>query len=186
MNRRVTVFLVLFVFFLSIYAAIAFYATNPKPTQPFMSFDIPELLSGSIQSNVTVAVNETMNWHLEVTNKMGSTQLTQTIFRIGNLTTSAPNQTSPATTLLSLGNSTTVVPNGKTATVDFNWKVLNVSSSGELEFLKIEINGQQAVSTVGAALGKDFRLFFELWTFDAPSNTFRYYTWLQVWFSAGH
>ncbi len=40
MEKRTRVFLAFFLFFLSVYAAIAYYATTSKPGQPFMGFGI--------------------------------------------------------------------------------------------------------------------------------------------------
>ena len=195
MHRKISLFLVLLVFFISIYGAIAFYAVNPKPNQPFIGFGVftQQGLSGYLSnSNQTVEVGNATAWHFEITNQMGSLQFVQILYRIGNTTTDAPNITSPATDLPPLSNSKLFIPDGQTAMVSFTWKVVTVSSSGSLEFLEMDVNGQEVASSVGTAPGKEFRLFFELWTFDDLEGSFQYGwrdmgsrigSYLQVWFS---
>ncbi len=179
-------FFILFVFFLSIYAAIAFYATTPKPSQPFIGFGVfsqQGTLSGYTGPNSVVSVNQTLvHWTLNITNKMGSTQFVQIITRMGNETNTPPNATSPGL-LPVLTNSTLFVANGNTSLQDFAWRVLSVISSGGLDYLRLEINGLTLNSTLGNAAGHQFRFFFELWTFDESTGGFQYYTWNQIWFS---
>jgi hypothetical protein len=184
-NRRVTVFIILFVFFLSIYAAIAFYTTTPKPSQPFIGFGIYSqqgTLSGYTGPNSIINVNQTLDWTFNITNRMGSTQFVQIVTRIGNNETTPPNAIGPAL-LPVLTNSTLFVANGSTFLKPFTWKVLNVTLSGGLEYLRLDMNGLTLNSTLGNPPGNQFRFFFEVWTFNNSSGTFQYYTWLQVWFT---
>lgn len=177
----------LFLFFVSIYAAIAFYVTTPKPTQPFIGFGVYSqqgLLSGYLGTNSIVTLNQPVNWTLDITNQMGSVQFLQIVFRIGNTDLSPPNATSPAP-LPALANSTLFASDGRTTVANFTWKVLMTTLSGGLEYLTLSINGQQVASSIGTPPGSPFRLFFELWTFDQSSGSFQYYSWLQVWFSVG-
>jgi len=184
------VFFILFVFFLSIYAAIAFYVTTPKPSQPFMAFGVcshnlspvpPCSNSESVGSSSTVTLNQTINWTLNITNNRDAIQFVKVISRIGNNQTSAPNATRPAA-LPVLTNSTLFVPRGNTVT-DFRWRVLSVISNSSLDYLRLDINGMVVNSTAGTPPENQFRLLLELWTFDNVSGLFVYYTWLQVWFS---
>ncbi len=180
-------FLLLFLFFLSTYGAIAFYVTTPKPTQPFIGFGVYSqqgLLAGYLSSGSTVTVNRTVSWTLDITNQMGSIQFLLIVYRIGNTTLSSPNATSPAP-LPALTNSTLFAPNGRTTVANFSWNILKATLSGGLEYLALGINGEHVVSNIGTSPGSPFRLFFELWTFDESLGSFRYYSWLQVWFSVG-
>ena len=196
MDRKVLVFIVLLVFFISVYSAVAFYTTTPKPSQPFIGFGVfnqSGSLSGYVPGlNQMIPLNQTIKWQLNITNEMGAVQFVQTVFKLGNRTSVSPNATSPALTVPELANSTLFVPNRETGVIYFSWRVVKIVSSGGLDFLKLDVNGQQMMSAVGAASGRDFRLFFELWTFDEPSGAFQYGwqdmgsrvgSWLQVWFS---
>ncbi len=186
MNRKLTVFLLLFLFFFSTYAAIAFYATTPKPTQPFIGFGVysqQRALSGyqGLSSKPPISVNQTVNWYLNITNQMGSIQFLQLIFRLGNTDLSSPNDTNPAPQP-ALANSTLFAPNGRTTIVNFDWKVIMVNPCNGFDCLTLSINGQKVTSNIGTPPGSQSRLFIELWTFDESSGSFRYYSWLQVWF----
>jgi len=182
-EKRTRVFLLLFLFFLSIYAAIAFYATTNKPSQPFLGFGIysgQDTLSGYIGTG-TVNVNQTYHWTFNVTNEMGTTQLVQIITRLGNNQTLGPNATSPAT-LQVMANSTMFVPNRGSRLQDFDWNVTRETLSGGLDYLTLNINGRTANSTLVTGPGGPFRLYFELWTFNSALASFQYYTWLQIGF----
>jgi hypothetical protein len=185
MKRKASVFLVLFLFFLSIYAAIAFYATTPKPSQPFIGFGIYShegQLLGYTGPNSTVVLNQPNEWRLNVTNKMGSLQFVQVISRLGNQTTIPPNATSPAS-LPVLANSTMFVPNQNTSLLSFNWTITAVTPSGGLDYLTIDLNGHSLNSTLGSPAGSPYRFLFEIWTFNTSLDRFQYYTWLQIWFN---
>ena len=185
MEKRTRVFLLLFLFFLAIYGAIAFYATTNKPSQPFLGFGVysgQNSLSGYIGTSSTVNVNQTYHWTFNITNEMGTTQLVQVITRLGNNTTLGPNATSPATLMVVLANSTLFVPNKGSMSQNFDWNVTRVTSSGGLDYLTLNINGRTANSTLVTGPGGPFRLYFELWTFNSALASFQYYTWLQIGF----
>ncbi len=184
MEKRTRVFLAFFLFFLSVYAAIAYYATTSKPSQPFMGFGIYSgqgSLSGYTGSGSAVYVNQTYHWRLNVTNEMGTTQFVQIITRLGNNQTIGPNSTSPST-LEVLGNSTMFVANKSSILQSFDWKVTRVTASGGLNHLTLDTNGRITTSTLGTLPGDPFRLYFELSTFNTSLGSFQYYTWLQIGF----
>src|SRR5215467_4743844 len=108
MNQRIRFFLVLVLFFLSIYTALAYYATSNKPSQSFLAFGVysgRDTLSSYTDPGASIIVNQTYDWKLNVTNEMGTTQFVQILSILGNDTTFGPNATSPAT-LQALSNTT--------------------------------------------------------------------------------
>jgi len=185
MEKRSRVFLVLFLFFLSVYGAIAYYATTNKRSQPFLGFGIYSgqgTLSAYTGPGSTVYVNQTYHWKFNITNEIGTTQFVQIITRLGNNTTVGPNSTSPAT-LQVLGNFTLFVANKNSTLQSFDWNVTRVTSSGGLNYLTLGINGSAVDSMLGTVPGDQFRLYFELWTFNTELGSFQYYTWLQIGFT---
>ncbi len=190
MEKRTRVFLAFFLFFLSVYAAIAYYATTNKPSQPFIGFGIYSgqgSLSGYTGQGSAVYVNQTYHWRLNVTNEMGTTQFVQIITLLGNNTTIGPNATSPAAlptpaALQLLGNSTIFVANKNSVLQNFDWNVTRVTTSGGLDYLTLSINGRITNSTLSTVPGDPFRLYFELSTFNTSLGSFQYYTWLQIGF----
>jgi hypothetical protein len=144
-------------------------------------------------SEANVTRGEVLNWHLAITNQMGSIQYVQVVYRLGNATSAYPNATIPASSIPELGNSSIFIPNAQTALLNFTWSIDSRPPGDGMIFLKMTINGQQVSPSVGAFAGQKFRFFFELWTFDVVSNSFQYgykgqNSWvgvpLQVWFNS--
>jgi len=190
-DKRTKVFLVLFLFFLSIYAAIAYYATTSRPNEPFIGFGIysrdysgQTTLSGYTGPGSTVNINQTYHWTFNITNEMGTTQLVQVITRLGNNQTIGPNATSPAF-LQVFANASIFVPNKSSTLQNFDWNVTKLVSSSGLDYITVEINGQTTSSTFDTP-GRPFRFYFELWTFNVSTASFQYYTWLQIGFNVNN
>lgn len=124
---------------------------------------------------------------------MGVVQLVEVRYRIGNSTSVSPNSTTPAVSLPVIGVAERFVANLETAVIDFNWNVVNATSTGNGSVcLTVDTGSEPVFSPVCAASGKDFRFIFELWTLDTTSGLFEYGwtglsgrkgSWLQVWFN---
>jgi hypothetical protein len=154
------------------------------------SGSLSNYFSGS-EANVTVG--KSLNWHFAVTNRIGSIQYVQIVYRLGNSTSASPNATVSGDAVPQLGNSSIFIPNEQTALMNFTWSIASRISRGGLILLNMTINGKQVTTSVGAVGGQRFRFFFELWTFDVASNSFQYgYKGqnsrvgvpLQVWFNS--
>lgn len=195
MQPRVAAFLVLLVSFTVIYSSVAFYLFSPTPAQSFMGFGVLSnqgTLSQYVPgSGLGVTTNQTLSWHLQVLNRMGTVQFVRLVFRLGNLTTTSPTDSGPADSLPQVGSAERFIANQDTASLNFTWKVVNATQAA-LIFLKLQVNsGSPGWIPLGSATGRDFRVIFELWTYDPSSNSFQYgwkdgNTWrgtfLQVWF----
>jgi len=195
--RRVIVFILLFASFSVVYSSIAYYTLSKPPAQEFMAWGVfspggslSNYFSGS-EANVTVG--KSLSWHFAVTNRMGSIQYAQIVYRLGNSTSVSPNATVSGDAVPQLGNSSIFIPNEQTALMNFTWSIASSISRGGLIFLNMTINGKQVTTSVGAVGGQRFRFFFELWTFDVASNSFQYGykvqnsrvgVPLQVWFNS--
>jgi hypothetical protein len=196
-RRRLLVFVVLFASFSLIYSSIAYYALTKPPAQEFIAWGVfspsgtlSNYFSGS-EANVTVG--RSLDWHFAITNRMGSIQYVQVVYRLGNSTSASPNATFSGDTVPQLGNSSIFIPNAKTVILNFTWSITSRTSQGGLIFVNMTINGQKISPSVGAIGGQGFRFFFELWTYDVTSNSFQYgYKGqnsrvgvpLQVWFNS--
>ena len=144
-------------------------------------------------SEANVTVGKSLSWHFAVTNRMGSIQYAQIVYRLGNSTSASPNATVSGDAVPQLGNSSIFIPNEQTALMNFTWSIASRISRGGLIFLNMTINGKQVTTSVGTVGGQRFRFFFELWTFDVASNSFQYGykvqnsrvgVPLQVWFNS--
>jgi uncharacterized membrane protein len=195
MKHRLATYLVVFISLATIFTSATFYIISPKPAQSYMGFGVysQQGLQSYVPGNMTINPPQTLNWNLTVANRTGREQFIMVIVRIGNSTTFSPNVTSPATPLPELGRIDRFVSDGETSNINFTWTVESTNQTGAVVFLNLRVNGQSVSSSpVGAVSGRDFRLIFELWTFDLSSGSFQYGypgefaqigTWLQVWFS---
>jgi hypothetical protein len=196
-QHRFTLFLVLFISLTAIFSSVTFYAMSAKPSQPFIALGVSSQkgFQGYIPgSNLSVPVGQALNWTLAVTNRMNKAEFVMIIVRVGNSSTPTPNATTPSTTLPEIGRTDQFVNDGETSRINFTWTIQSSYQTAGLTYLNISMNGQSAVSSapVGTVSGRNFRLIFELWTFDTPSASFLYGypglnsqvgVWLQVWFN---
>jgi uncharacterized membrane protein len=198
MQNRLTLFLVLFISLTAIFSSVTFYATSAKPNQAFIELGVyaQRGLQGYIpNSNLTVATGQSLNWTFAVTNRMNRAEFVMIITRIGNSSTPTPNATNPSTTLPQLGATELFINDGEISRLGFNWSIESKYQTSGLTYLNLSIAGQPPISSVpvGTTSGRNFRLIFELWTFDPVSGSFQYGypgqtsqvgVWLEVWFNA--
>ncbi len=182
----------------AIFSSVTFYAMSAKPSQSFIGLGLYSQrgLQGYIpNSNLTIATGQNLNWTFAVTNRMNQAEFVMIITRIGNSSTLTSNATMPSTTLPQLGATEQFINDGETSRINFNWTIESSYQTAGLTYLNVSIDGQQSVNSapVGTASGRNFRLIFELWTFDPVSGSFQYGypgqtsqvgVWLQVWFNA--
>ena len=185
----------------AVYSSITFYALSTHPAQAFIGLQVSSStgLSG-YADNSTVAVGQTLNWTLSISNRMGSAQFVLIIARLENATLTPPSTSSPAATSPEIVTLQRIVGDSEVANVSFTWTLdsLNQTSSGVF-YPNLTVIGQSTQSSVGAIGGENFRWIFELWTYDLTCGTplsngcFHYGygsqtspegVWLQVWFNA--
>jgi len=197
MWHRLAAFLIVFVSLSLIFSSVAYYATSKPPAQPYMAFGISSnrgLQQYIPGSNFTITPSETVDWTIQVTNDMNTAQFVLIVIRLGNSTTQSPNSTIPTATVPEISTTQTFLGLGDTSQLNFSWTVQSTNKTGNLVFPSISINGQLATGQlqVGAASGRNFRLIFELWTYDTTTGSFEYGypgtsgtigEWLQVWFN---
>ena len=197
-QNRLTLFLVIFISLTAIFSSVTFYAMSAKPSQTFIGLGLYSQrgLQGYIpNSNLTIVTGQSLNWTFAVTNRMNKAEFVMIITRIGSNSTLSPNATTPTTTLPQLGATEQFINDGETSRISFNWTIESSYQVAGLTYLNISIAGQSPISSapVGTPSGRNFRLIFELWTFDPVSGSFQYGypgqtsqvgVWLQVWFNA--
>jgi hypothetical protein len=195
--HRLAPFLIVFVSLSLVFSSVAYYATSNQPAQPFMSFGISS--SHGLQqyipnSNLTITPPQTTNWTITIGNEMNTAQFAMVVVRLGNSTTQSPNSTTPTPTAPELSATQMFLGIGETSQLSFSWTVQSVYQTGNLVLLNMYINGQSTAGQlqIGAISGRNFRLIFELWTYDITTGSFEYGypgmngtvgEWLQVWFN---
>jgi hypothetical protein len=194
---RLAAFLIMFVSLSIIFSSVTYYATSNQPAQPFMAFGISSshgLLQYIPHSNFTITPPQTTNWTITISNEMNTAQYAMIVVTLGNSTTQSPNSTTPTPAVTELSAMQMFLGIGQTSQLSFSWTVQSANQTGRLVFLNMYINGQSTTGQVqtGAASGHNFRLIFELWTYDINTESFEYGypgmngtvgEWLQVWFN---
>jgi hypothetical protein len=205
MRNELVILLIVTICFSAVSSSITFYILSPRASQQFIDLGISSnnALQGFVP-NSTLHAGTTLNWTLTVTNRMGSTQFVEIIARIANSTLAPPNITTPATWFtVEIASLVQFVGNGDTANLQFTWTLRNVTQASQPNqvYLTIQTPGQPSMNSapVGALFGQNFRIIFELWTYDLSCGSllstgcFHYGygpqaaptgSWLQIWFNA--
>ena len=144
----------------------------------------------------SVLLRKKAKWHLGISNTMGSLQYVVVRIKFANCTIKAPDDDngtpSPAPILVEFSR---VLLSNETWETFFIWviKEININADAISPTL-IEVNGVEIrdspVSRVSTVGGRNFRIIFELWTFDHETNSLifgwrdegeRKTAWLQMW-----
>ena len=196
-NRRtlITVFLVLAI----ILEVSAYVALTPRPKEQFFQFYVlgKNRLAGDYypQNKTNLRLASTISWYLGVTNFMGNVQLVEIRLKLGNETTTPPNDTTdtPASAPELVAFDRALVDN-ETWKFPLVWSITNATKfAGSIHVLTIEINNQTYQTSDWSAIkGYNFRLILELWVWQGNTNTFEFgwgssaerrTAWLQLWFN---
>lgn len=191
--------LVIFISLNLILGMLTYVTITPRPKEKF--FQLYVLGENRMaekyypNDNPTITLNQPVKWFLGVTNLMGSTQYIIVKVKLGNSTLNPPNESnyteSPLPTITEFRH---ILLDNETWEFDFKWFIERTEAkSGMLYISSININNANApISGVGAENGSNFRLIFELWSYDVPSKQFilgwydgeeRRVNWLQLWFN---
>jgi uncharacterized membrane protein len=142
-----------------------------------------------------IRVGEPVEWYLGVTNNMGTVQLVSILVKISNSTIKPPDDQqeleSPAPAVTDFDR---FLEDNETWEFPFVWNISNATSiDGSTRVVTLQINNETyQISDWSASNGYNFRLIFELWTWQTESNTYEFgwntngehqIAWLQVWFN---
>jgi hypothetical protein len=196
-NRRtlITVFLVL----VTISEMGAYVALTPRPTEQFFQFYVlgKNGLAADYypQNNPDLRLASNISWYLGVTNFMGNVQLVEIRLKLGNETTTPPNdKTDTPASAPELAAFDRALMDNETWEFPFVWSITNVTTTaGTTHILTVQINNQTYQTSDWSALkGYNFRLILELWVWQRNTNTFEFgwgssaerrTAWLQLWFN---
>jgi uncharacterized membrane protein len=196
-NRRtlITVFITLLI----VCEMVAYVATTPRPREQFMQLYVlgaNHMAADYYPNNNTdIRIGEPVRWYLGVTDNMGSVQLISIRVKIGNQTIKPPDDQqaleSPAPVVTEYMR---VIQDNETWETTLVWSISDaVSVAGSTSVMAIQFNnGTYQLQDCSATKGHNFRLIFELWTWQTEANAFEFgwtaggehrVAWLQVWFN---
>jgi len=196
-SRRTLI--VIFIILLAVCETLVYVTTTPRPTEQFMQLYVlgPNQLAADYYPNnqPKVEIREQLVWYLGVTNDMGSVQFISIRVKISNQTIEPPNDTlaleSPAPLVIEF---TRFLQDNETWLSPFVWSIENMTiNGGATHILALQINNETyQISDWSATNGYNFRLIFELWTWQGSTNDFEFgwnsngvqqAAWLQLWFN---
>ena len=196
-NKRTVI--VIFIILIVLAETAAFGATMPRPQDRFFQFYVlgSNRLAADYypRNNTYLHVGSPVSWYVGVTNSMGNVQLVEIRLKLGNETTTPPNDTSntpsSAPELMAFDR---FLMNNETWEFPFTWSITNATTtSGSTHILRIQINNETYnISNWSANNGYNFRLVLELWvwqtntdmlTFGWNSSGEHRTAWLQLWFN---
>ncbi|MGA2791800.1 MAG: hypothetical protein ABSF00_13665 [Candidatus Bathyarchaeia archaeon] len=196
-NKRTLI--AVFIALIVVAETAAFVATTPRPQELFFQFYVlgSNRLAADYypQNNTNVRVASPLSWYVGVTNFMGNVQLVEIRLKLGNETTTPPNDTSntpsSAPELITFDR---FLMNNETWEFPFAWSITNATATGgSTRILTAKINNETyEISNWSATNGYNFRLILELWVWQTNTNAFEYgwssngerrTAWLQIWFN---
>lgn len=190
---------VIFIAFLLAYAAMAWGSTIPRSGELFFQLYVlgetgkAEMYYPRNDSNIPLDTE--VRWHIGITNSMGSPELVALKVKIGNSTLSPPDEREIVPALLpTLVEYRRVMDTNETWEFPFIWSIKESRVSGNtIDMITLEINNAIIrTSDVSAENGCNYRLIFELWSFDRYEDRYvfgwrtgqeRKCAWLQLWFN---
>jgi len=196
MKRTLTIFISATILF----STLAHVAVTPRPRERFFQiYVLGETRKAERyypDNNPNILVRQVVKWYVGTTNFMGSVQYVVIKVKLGNSTIKAPDDVnyipSPAPALLQFKRA---LANNETWEFPFTWTIREISINGSVvNPVLLEINGLEVRNNhVSALNGHNFRIVFELWTFDPQSESLMFgwrtgveqrVAWLQIWFNA--
>ena len=197
-NRRTLI--AVFITLLVVCEMVAYVTITPRPREQFFQLYLlgsKHMAADYYPNNDTdIRIGEPVTWYLGVTDNMGSVQLVSIRVKIGNQTIKPPDDQqalkSPAPVVTQY---TRFVQDNETWETPFVWSISDaeVLSDNATRIHALQINGETyQIQDSSASNGHNFRLIFELWTWQTDANAFQFgwttsdehrVAWLQVWFN---
>ncbi|MGA8856924.1 MAG: DUF1616 domain-containing protein [Candidatus Bathyarchaeia archaeon] len=190
---------VVFIIFLVVCETLVYVVTTPRPRERFLQLYVlgsnQEAADYYPNNDPNIHIGEQVMWYLGVTNNIGTVQFISIRVKISNQTIEPPNDTlaleSPAPSIIEFER---FLQDNETWHVPLFWSILNATNTGEaIHILVLEIDNQTyRISDWSATSGYNFRMIFELWTWQTNLNAFVFgwnangenaTAWLQIWFN---
>ena len=189
----------LFILLIVIAETTVFVVTTPRRSERFFELYVlgaNQLVGGYYpKNNPNLHEASLVTWYIGVTNLMGDSQFIEIRVKLGNQTTSAPDDSSvypsPLPIVVSFER---FLSDRATWKFPFTWSVTKASAvNGSIRILTMQINNETySILNCSAADGYNFRVIFELWVWQSSTNAFEFgwnndgelrAAWLQLWFN---
>jgi len=191
--------LAVFITLLIVCEMLAYVATTPRPQEQFFQLYVlgaKHMAADYYPNNDTnIQLGESVQWYLGVTDFMGNVQLVSVRVKLANQTIMPPDDLNaqPSSAPL-VTDFKRFLQNNETWEFPLVWQINDAVTVGaSTRILELAINNETfQLQDSSARDGYNFRLIFELWTWETDSGTFQFgwvtggerrVAWLQVWFN---
>lgn len=202
-KTRIRNLLAVFLILLVLFETAAYFSTITRPSEKF--FQLYVLGSDGTAGNYypnnssSLQIGENIGWHIGVVNDMGTAQFVSIRVKLSNQTMNSPNDT------LAISASAPIIAefnhflgNNETWQIPFEWQIANYTLSTNEHVIIQELtidNATYALVNAPTCISLNscnFRLIFELWTWNVTIAGFQFgwwnngqeqAAWLQLWFS---
>lgn len=184
--------------FVVMFEMLAYVSTTPRQREQF--FQLYVLGSGGLAAdyypndNPNILVGDQVHWYIGVTNFMGDVQLAEVRMKLGNQSTSPPDDVtvtpSKAPEITAFDR---FLQDNETWQFPVSWSIAKAATTGNTtRITQITVGNQTINVNTSAQNGYNFRIMMELWALDPSSDTFQYgwtaasvhqAAWLQIWFN---
>jgi len=198
-SRKRQHLLAIFLTLLIVFETIAYFATTPLPREQFFQLYVlgakRSLSDYYPNDDPNIRSAQLVRWYVGATNFMGDVQLVAVRVKLGNQTIRPPDdleaRPSPAPLIVEFRQ---FIQDNETWELPFFWQVAESESlAGSTRILEMQINNETyQISGPTAVNGHNFRLIFELWSWEVPPGAFQFgwsaggerrVAWVQVWFN---
>jgi uncharacterized membrane protein len=184
---------------LILFETVVFVAVTPRPREQFFQLYVLGTNRRAADyypnGNADIRLGGSVKWYIGVKDSMGTVQLVSIRVKLANQSIMPPDD------LNAVGSSASVVKEFKRFIQDnetwefpFIWTISDaITVNGSTRILKLQINNETyPLQALSARNGSNFRLIFELWTWQTDSAAFQFgwtaggerrVAWLQVWFN---
>ncbi len=189
-------FITVFVSLLAISLGIAYVSSESRQRDGFLSlttFGSDMMLDNYFpNSDPTVGVGDTVRWHVNVYNLMGSSEYVSLRVSVLNSTETNPDLTPFSSQKNLIIEMQHVLMNNSTWTVPLNWEITGIkNTSNFLQINSLEINGKDTDDLNVQSTSGRFSMVLELWRYDNQSGDFtpvrstddKSTTRNQIWFN---
>lgn len=181
-------------------SGVSYGIMNPPPPDQFFAMWL--LGSNGLVANYypnnssTLVVREPVNWSIGVYNHMNGLEYVVVRVKLLNSTLSSPDELKGTPSSVSeIFEFSRILVDNETWSIPFAWMIMNLTQDrGGLAITGLSINQILMNGNLGSATsGINFRLVFELWSYDENSGKLSFSwtaaganqsVWTQIWFNA--
>ncbi len=175
-------FLAIFISALAIFIAFAYAFFEPRAEDRFLTLSTlgANMTADNyyLGGNSTLKAGDSVTWYVSVANNMGSSEYVSVRLKLSNSTGDNQTSTSPLSEDNYIYEMRQLVPDNSTWVMPLHWSITDIDKNkGVITIKSISINGQEVRALdIQTLQGGRFRIFIELWRYDAEKNDFTF-TW---------